>query len=123
MKHIMLAAVLVLCASPTFAGTCVVLGSIVECGGPGMESSTVVPLGPNTGVIITDRETNPYTIIPAPMSQPKAFNPAPLPSNRSNFSTIHSPASPSMPMPGMMMPNDPGLGNGLGAFGGGLLGE
>lgn len=120
MKHIMLAVVLGLLASPAFAGTCVVLGSIVECGGTGMESSTVVPLGPNTGVIITDQATTPYTIIRP--GQARAFDPTPLP-NRSNFSTLNSPTSPSMPMPGMILPPDPGLGNGLGAFGGGLLGE
>lgn len=69
---------------------CIPMGSLTPCSGPGVDQ-TQVPLGPNTGVIITDQATTPYTILSPNQARP--FNPAPLPT-LPRASTLQSPASP-----------------------------
>lgn len=122
MKALYLASVLVLSLSLQAQAqiACVPFGSLTTCSGPGFDQ-TQVPLGRDTGVIITDQATTPYTIIRP--GQARAFDPTPLPT-MPRSSTVHSPASPyGYGQNPIIMPPDPGLGNGLGAFGGGLLGE
>lgn len=57
-----------LMALPAFGQvTCTRLGAYTDCSGPNNQSGTQVQLGPNQGVIITDRDTVPYTVLsPAP---------------------------------------------------------
>jgi hypothetical protein len=55
---------LFLVAPVTFSQiVCTQIGQFTDCSGPGNSSSTQVPLGPNQGVIITDQDTMPYTIL------------------------------------------------------------
>lgn len=112
---------LALSVVPVFSQiTCVPFGTLSHCSGPGIDQ-TQVPLGPNTGVIITDQATTPYTIIQP--GRARAFDPKPLPT-MPRPSTFNSPASPyGYGQNPIIMPPDPGLGNGLGALGGGMLGE
>ncbi len=79
---VFLAVLLFIVAPVTFSQViCTPIGNITNCGGPNGMSTTQVPLSRNGGVIITDRETIPYTILP---SQPsRGFDPAPLPSSPS----------------------------------------
>lgn len=81
-----------LMALPAAAQTiCAQLGAYVDCSGANNRSSTQVQLGPNQGVIITDRETVPYTIL----------SPAP---------TIIDPADPLPSLTPLPMPGTPAAG-------------
>ncbi|MBF0260267.1 MAG: hypothetical protein HQL97_00345 [Magnetococcales bacterium] len=56
-----------LMAMPAAAQTvCAQFGAFTDCSGSNNRSATIVDLGNNQGVIITDQSTEPYTILRAP---------------------------------------------------------
>lgn len=59
--------------------TCFNFGVITDCASANGQSYTQVPTGPSGGVIITDRDTQPYTIITPAQPNARAFDPTPLP--------------------------------------------
>ena len=86
---------------------CTNLGAFTDCSGPGIDQ-TQVRTGPQTGVIITDRDTMPYTFLNPSRS---TFDPTPLPSLTPNAST--------QPAPSQAYPygNSYGSSAGMGAYG------
>lgn len=76
--------------------TCFSLGAIMDCSGPSGQSYTQVPTGPTGGVIITDRDTPPYTIITPTQPNAKAFDPTPL----TQSSSAYQPYQPMPAVPG-----------------------
>ena len=62
---------------PLFAHSqivCTQLGAFTDCAGPGIDQ-TQVRTGSNTGIIITDRDTMPYTVLTPSRS---TFDPPPV---------------------------------------------
>ncbi len=98
---VFLAVLLFIVAPVTFSQTVCVPGAFTTCLGPNGQSTTQVPFSRNQGVIITDQDTTPYTIL-TPTQPARGFDPSPLPS----MSTLNSPAQmrPSTPQPLFLPP-------------------
>ena len=99
---VFLAVLLFIVAPVTFSQVVCVPGAFTTCLGPNGSSTTQVPFSRNQGVIITDQDTMPYTILTPTQPARSGFDPAPLPS----FSTLNSPGQmrPSMPEPLFLPP-------------------
>lgn len=68
MKYLFVALFFVsIMAMPASAqAVCAQFGAFTDCSGSNNRSATIVDLGNNQGVIITDQSTEPYTILRAP---------------------------------------------------------
>lgn len=77
---VFLAVLLLIVAPVTFSQTVCIPGAFTSCLGPNGQSTTQVPFSRNQGVIITDQETMPYTILTPTQPARSGFDPAPLPS-------------------------------------------
>lgn len=99
---VFLAVLLFIVAPVTFSQTVCVPGAFTTCLGPNGQSTTQVPFSRNRGVIITDQDTMPYTILTPTQPARSGFDPTPLPS----VSTLNIPAPmrPSMPEPLFLPP-------------------
>lgn len=99
---VFLAVLLFIVAPVTFSQTVCIPGAFTTCLGPNGQSTTQVPFSRNQGVIITDQDTMPYTILTPTQPARSGFDPAPL----TPFSTLNSPAQmrPSTPEPLVLPP-------------------
>ena len=113
MRQILLAivffAVLLFIVAPvTFSQVVCVPGAFTTCLGPNGQSTTQVPFSRNQGVIITDQDTMPYTILTPTQPARSGFDPAPLPSFSTGTAPTYRTPPTGMPEPLFL----PGMGDG-----------